>query len=79
VRHPRTELLTELLLVAGACFIVAGWAHAQQPDNEKSPSSALDGQLGDNLDEHLKYLWAKYRNRFVVFANIGTVPPEQHM
>lgn len=30
---------------------------------------SLDGQLGEAFDEHLKYL-DKYRDRFVVFANI---------
>lgn len=32
-------------------------------------SVSLDGQLGEALDEHLKYL-APHRDRFVVFANI---------
>jgi len=31
---------------------------------------SLDGQLGDSLEEHKKYLWTKYRDRFVIFANI---------
>jgi predicted TIM-barrel fold metal-dependent hydrolase len=31
---------------------------------------SLDGRLGDELDEHLKLLWTKHRDRFVVFANI---------
>ncbi len=31
---------------------------------------SLDGQLGDDLDEHIKYLWTKYRDRFVIFANV---------
>jgi predicted TIM-barrel fold metal-dependent hydrolase len=31
---------------------------------------SLDGQLGDELQEHKKYLWTKYRDRFVFFANI---------
>jgi len=32
--------------------------------------ASMDGQLGDSLDEHLKYLWTKYKDRFVVFANL---------
>ncbi len=31
---------------------------------------SLDGGLGDKLDEHAKYLWTKYPDRFVIFANI---------
>ncbi len=31
---------------------------------------SLDGKLGDDLDEHIKYLWTKYRDRFVIFANV---------
>jgi len=31
---------------------------------------SLDGQLGDQLEEHKKLLWTKHRDRFVVFANI---------
>lgn len=31
---------------------------------------SLDGGLGDALDEHMDYLWTKYRERFVIFANI---------
>ena len=31
---------------------------------------SLDGGMGDAFDEHAKYLWTKYRNRFVIFANI---------
>jgi predicted TIM-barrel fold metal-dependent hydrolase len=31
---------------------------------------SLDGRLGDELEEHKKYLWTKYRDRFVIFANI---------
>ena len=29
-----------------------------------------DGQRGDQFDEHAKLLWTKYRDRFVIFANI---------
>lgn len=33
-------------------------------------SVSLDGQLGEQLEEHKKYLWTKYRDRFIIFANI---------
>jgi len=32
--------------------------------------ASLDGKLGDLLDEHCKYLWSRYRDRFLVFANV---------
>ena len=31
---------------------------------------SLDGGLGAAFDEHARYLWTKYRDRFVIFANI---------
>lgn len=31
---------------------------------------SLDGGLDDRFDEHAKYLWSKYPDRFVIFANI---------
>jgi len=31
---------------------------------------SLDGGLGDALEEHMSFLWTKYRNRFVIFTNI---------
>ena len=31
---------------------------------------SLDGQLGESLEEHKKYLWTEHRDRFVIFANI---------
>lgn len=31
---------------------------------------SLDGQLGERLDEHAKFLWTKYPNRFAIFANL---------
>ena len=31
---------------------------------------SLDGQLGESLEEHKKYLWTNYHDRFVIFANI---------
>ncbi len=31
---------------------------------------SLDGQLPSKLDEHATFVWSKYRDRFVVFANL---------
>lgn len=31
---------------------------------------SLDGKLGDDFREHAAYLWTKYPNRFLIFANI---------
>ncbi len=31
---------------------------------------SMDGGLGDDFAEHAKYLWSKYRERFVIFVNI---------
>lgn len=31
---------------------------------------SLDGKLGAQLDEHIKFLWKKHRNRFLVFAHL---------
>jgi predicted TIM-barrel fold metal-dependent hydrolase len=31
---------------------------------------SLDGQMGDSFIEHRHYLWDKYRDRFVIFANV---------
>ncbi len=31
---------------------------------------SLDGQLGESLDQHMKYLWTRHRSRFVIFANV---------
>ena len=33
-------------------------------------SISLDGTLGATLDEHMKFLWTKYRDRFAIFANL---------
>jgi predicted TIM-barrel fold metal-dependent hydrolase len=38
--------------------------------NNIAVCASLDGRLGDELEEHKKYLWTKYRDRFVIFANI---------
>ncbi len=31
---------------------------------------SLDGSLNGRLEEHVKFLWSKYKDRFVVFANV---------
>jgi len=31
---------------------------------------SLDGRLGAEFEEHAKYLWTQYRDRFVIFANV---------
>ena len=31
---------------------------------------SLDGKLGEQLDQHVDYLWKEHANRFVIFANI---------
>jgi len=31
---------------------------------------SLDGQMGESFLEHRHYLWDKYRDRFVIFANV---------
>lgn len=33
-------------------------------------SVSLDGGLGPQFDDHVQYLWTKYRDRFVIFANV---------
>lgn len=38
--------------------------------NQVALCVSLDGGMGEQLDEHAKYLWTKYPNRFVIFANI---------
>lgn len=34
---------------------------------------SLDAKLGSTLDEHQKYLWTKYRNRFAIFVHLDLV------
>jgi predicted TIM-barrel fold metal-dependent hydrolase len=34
-------------------------------------SVSLDGQLGEDLQEHSTYLWSGYEERFVIFTNIN--------
>ncbi|MFO0941133.1 MAG: amidohydrolase family protein [Pirellulales bacterium] len=31
---------------------------------------SLDGRLGRQLDDHIKYLWTEHKDRFVIFANL---------
>lgn len=38
--------------------------------NQIAVCASLDGKLGGQLEQHLRYLWPKYKERFVVFANI---------
>ncbi len=39
--------------------------------NNIAVSVSLDGQLGDQLDRHIEFLWTKYRDRFAIFANVN--------
>ena len=34
---------------------------------------SLDGALGSDLQEHKEYLWTKYKDRFIIFSNIGWI------
>ncbi len=38
--------------------------------NNIAVCASLDGKLGGQLEQHLDDLWPKYRDRFVVFANV---------
>ncbi len=38
--------------------------------NNIAISISLDGTLGPRLQEHVRYLWTDYRDRFAIFANI---------
>lgn len=38
--------------------------------NEVAVCVSLDGQLGGPLQEHMDFLWSRYRDRFVIFANV---------
>ena len=31
---------------------------------------SMDGRLGEELEEHREFLWSKYKDRFLIFANI---------
>ena len=39
-------------------------------DQNIAVSVSLDGGMGEAFVEHSKYLWTKYRDRFVIFANV---------
>ncbi|OYP30466.1 hypothetical protein CGZ80_22255 [Rhodopirellula sp. MGV] len=48
--------------------------------NDIAVCVSLDGKLGQQLDEHMEYLWTKYRDRFAIFANVnwqGNAPADQ--
>lgn len=36
-------------------------------------SVSLDGQLGEQLEDHKQLLWTKHRDRFVIFSNIDWI------
>lgn len=38
--------------------------------NQIAVCVSLDGTLGEPLAQHQRFLWSKYRDRFVIFANI---------
>ena len=43
---------------------------AMMDRNSIAVSVSLDGQLGDQLDRHIEFLWTKYLDRFAIFANV---------
>ena len=43
---------------------------AMMDRNNIAVAISLDGTLNKRLDEHCQFLWAEYRDRFVVFANL---------
>lgn len=43
---------------------------AEMDRNHIAVSVSLDGKLGSQLEEHRQQLWKRYRDRFVVFANV---------
>ncbi len=43
---------------------------AEMDRNEIAVCVSLDGKLGSQLIEHRRQLWKKYRDRFVIFANV---------
>ena len=48
--------------------------------NNIAVTVSLDGTLGDRLDRHTKQLWRRYKDRFVIYANIdfrGTADENQ--
>jgi predicted TIM-barrel fold metal-dependent hydrolase len=38
--------------------------------NRVAVCTSLDGSLNGRLEEHTKFLWSKYKDRFVIFANV---------
>jgi predicted TIM-barrel fold metal-dependent hydrolase len=38
--------------------------------NQIAVCASLDGKLGGQLEEHMQFLWSRYRDRFVIFANV---------
>ena len=34
---------------------------------------SLDGRLGETFNEHRKYLWTRYRDRFLIFVNVDWI------
>jgi len=43
---------------------------AMMDRNSIAVSISLDGQLGDQLDRHIEFLWTAYKDRFAIFANV---------
>lgn len=41
--------------------------------NQIAVCVSLDGRLGGQLEEHRKFLWEAYRDRFVIFANVDWI------
>ena len=41
--------------------------------NQIAVCISLDGKLGGQLEEHRRFLWKKYRDRFVIFANVDWI------
>ena len=38
--------------------------------NQIAICCSLDGKIGSELDEHMRFLWREHKNRFVIFMNI---------
>lgn len=39
--------------------------------NQIAVCVSLDGKLGSQLDEHIDYLWSRYRDRFLIYTNVN--------
>jgi predicted TIM-barrel fold metal-dependent hydrolase len=48
---------------------LTGWVELMDRNNI-AVCISLDGQLGHQLEEHIRYLWTDHKDRFVIFANI---------